>query len=188
MIYINKSFKLFIIILSIVGLLGGIIYFLMINDQDRNSIQLLIENIANVRPIPNIISNQFILILIIILLSFSIIGFPIILFVYFYEAISFSFTMTSFVYFLGIKGFLFYLIYFIIFNLLLYLILIYLTIVSYEITIKLIDTIKHKYELNVGHFFRTYIYKYIVIILGILLFNTIMYFFGSYFLKLFIFI
>ena len=184
----KNNFLTFMMILFFIGLIAGIIYFFNLSSLTQNEVLSSINHVRDTGPYLNIINNQLLLIIIIIIMSFSIIGFPLIIFLFFYQAICLTFTGTAFVYFFGFKGLIFFLIYFILSNLIYYIALFYLTNLSYKMTITLINSLKKKIELNLGDFFRKHFSKYIVILSILLIYNTLIYFFGSKILKIFIFL
>jgi len=184
----KNNFQIFLTVLFLIGLIGGIIYFFQLSVITKNEVWGSINHIKDTSPYFSIISNQLLLIIIIIILSFSIIGFPVIVFIFFYQAICLSFTTTAFIYFFGFRGLIFFGIYFMIVNLIFYLGLFYLTNLAYKMTVTLLNSLKKRVELNIGDFFSHHLKKHGLILSILLLYNGLMYFFGYQILKIFIFL
>lgn len=185
---VSNKILVFLSILFLVSILTGILYFFLLPSASKSEISTHLANLKlSLNSMP-IINNQLILCILIVLLSFSIIGFPIILFIYFYEGICLSFTITSFAYFYGFRGIIFYLLYFIIFNLIYYIAIFYLVYTTYNISKQLLKALKKEIIINLGDFFRKQFTKFVFIMGFLLIFNILIHFFGTTILKLFIFL
>lgn len=108
---ILKKYFMFILIILVMGIISGIIYYYKLDNEIKDNI-ILSLNDFNIIHINNIFKH-FTLMAIILILSFFIIGVPVSIFYLFYEGISIGFVFTIFSIKYGFSGF----IYAIIFNL-----------------------------------------------------------------------
>lgn len=109
--YINKRGIICILVITIIGIIAGSLFFYLLNGSDKemviSSIGDFFDNINNINYEMSIKSNlifNFCLILVIWLLGISIIGIPIILIIYFLKSFSLGFILVSIISKYGFKG------------------------------------------------------------------------------------
>ena len=180
----NNNTVKFVVTLFLVGIFIGIIANITfkpeispyLNDFTRevssDNLNTFLLNIA-------LISGVFIL-------SISIVGLPIILFYIFYEGFSIGFTLISFALVFGIKGFLFYLLYFVIVKLIFIICALYFVFMSTRFYIRLINALIHKKQEEIYGVFVNQLYRYIIVLLVIAINSTLIYFFANKIIALFL--
>lgn len=117
---LNKRILLFLSGISLIGFLFGVIFITIISKQDQTLIKSYIENFINIiqtnklnylNAIQNNLVSQISFTTIIWLLGISIIGIPIILFMYFTKSFMIGFSIASFILQYKIKGIVYAIIY-----------------------------------------------------------------------------
>lgn len=127
----NKNLLLFLIGISIIGLISGSIFLTIINKSDQMLVKEYIENFITgidhnklnyLEALKNTFLSNLIFIFIIWVLGITILGIPINVFIYFTKSFILGFSISSFVLKYGIKGCLISVIYIIpsILNLIIY--------------------------------------------------------------------
>ena len=168
----NKRYFNFILVIFLIGILSGIIYFQFLNHETKNEI---IETIKLYKTFnSNYIIKDLIVMSVILVSSFFVIGLPIVIFYYFYECLSFGFIFNVFIVTFKLKGIIYSLIY-IILNRFIYLILMILFIkkiinISSLVIGLLIN--KNNNNIKIINNFKNAIY----IILFVLIINIVIYF------------
>ena len=182
----RKYLLTFLSVIFLISLISGIIlYFKCSNDTKLsilNSISNLKEDLLN-----NHINNIFlhlIIILSIILLSFTILGYFSAIFYLFYEGISISFTLCFLIKYYGLNGLIFGILYNILFKLLF--LLIYILII-----IKLLDLIKNiilyfynKRKTNNFKNIKRIIQSILILIVFLFINDLILYLIANFILKI----
>lgn len=153
----NCSLVRFVIALFLFGLtIGIVVYF-----SFKPNLTEYINNFKNL--IVSSPNNTFLLNVIIIssifLLSLLIVGTPLIVFFIFYEGLSIGYTLSVFISFFGFKGALFYLLFFIVVNLIFVVLSIFFSIQSLNFSYKLVKNIIAKnidkvYKMLIEHVLR----------------------------------
>lgn len=170
----------FLIGLLIVSIVFGSIYYLLQSSDIKSIIVNSLENIGDYSPKFNIVFHLTILSLILIL-TISIIGIPLIIFYLFYEGFSLGFLFTGIINYLGLKGLLNGFI-FIFFNKFIYIAcLIYLLYLS----INYFFQIKHRLSKDI--IMSKYLKRFIIVFIIIVINDIIIYFLTPKILSLFIF-
>ena len=109
----NKKLLVFLSVLGIIGIAAGSIFNIMLNETDKSLVSSYItnffDNIANntldnVSALKNGFINEISYVLIIWLLGISVIGIPIILFMYFSKFFILGFSISSIISNYGFKG------------------------------------------------------------------------------------
>lgn len=188
-IAINDRSKIvlkFLGILFVIGIITGIILYL----KEDNDTKIIINNELNnlIANIKNTNQNNFIMHIItfsiLFLLSFTVLGLPIVLFYFYYEGTSIGFLIISLIKYSGTNGLLFSLIFLLITKLIYILVLLYFTFYSIMYTKKIIHNIKSDKTVIIhNHLIK------IIIIIGVILLNDIfLYFFGNKIVGLFLFL
>lgn len=169
-IKLNKKGILFLLGISIIGFISGVIFITVISKTDQNLVREYItsyidnikkNNINYLDLFKNTFFDNISFIIIVWILGMSVIGIPINIFYYFIKAFVLGFSVTSFILTYKLKGCIYSLIYIVphnIINLFIYTILIYYTI---NFSLTLIFSIMKKRNIN----FSILINKYINILL-----------------------
>ena len=105
----NKKYFLFIMTILLIGLVGGIIFFLVQKSDLREDIKNLLLNMNNYHY--NAILKDLIITSILLVLSFFVIGIPLGLFYLFYEGLSIGFMLITFLVTYSFKGLIYMIIY-----------------------------------------------------------------------------
>ncbi|MBE5806341.1 MAG: hypothetical protein E7313_06545 [Clostridiales bacterium] len=177
----NKKYLKFILIIFIIGILSGVLYYNFLNNDIENNIIDTIKNINILNS--NYIIKDLVIMSVLLVSSFFIIGIPLSIFFLFYESLSIGFLINIFYGAYKIKG-LIYIFSYLIINRLLNLILIIFFLQKVFNISKLIigifinkndKSIKDKLIIN----FRNALY----IILFVLIINIISYFTSPYILN-----
>jgi len=174
-IKINKKLLIFLLTISIIAFISGILLAILLNKDDKTSILSSINEYINLcnsklsySYLKNSFINCFIFIIIIYLLGFSIIGIPIIILLIFYKVFSFSFSIGTFLINYKFKGLLFTFAY-IPHNIIYLISLILLSIYSINLSIKLVKSIILKQSINFNNISSKYFYifkiNFIIVIL-----------------------
>ena len=166
----NKKLLVFLSILGIIGIAAGSVFNIMLNESDKvlvsNYITNFFDNIANntldnVSALKNGFISEISYILIIWLLGISIIGIPIILFMYFSKFFILGFSISSIISNYGFKGCLLSLSYIFphkIINIIIYTIL---TLFTLKVSGKILYSIIRREKLD----FKIVLNKYLIILL-----------------------
>lgn len=164
-IRINKKIVIFLIGMTLIGIILGSLFITLINDNDKTMTKEYMNNFLNqVQTNKILITQSFIndsikeiLFLILIwLLGISIIGIPIILFMYFSKAFILGFSISSFILTLKAKGCILSFIYIIPYSIIQF--IIYIVLMNYAITlsIKLIESFFRKKTIDFKNVFKKY--------------------------------
>lgn len=182
----NKPLIKFLIILFIIGIFVGIYLYLnasnIVKESVLNEISTIPEIITKTRQ--NCLFSHLLIISIIIILSFTIIGVPLIIFYYFYESVSLGFFIATLWKWKKINGLLFSIPFTIINKLIFFALLIYIIINSLSYSKKIISNWKaNKNDIIIRH-----LYKMGFALITILTIDTIIYFGGNKLLSIFLFL
>ncbi len=165
----NKKIFIFLLVLFIVALVAGSIFSVTLNDSDTALVNTYLENYINSindntiifkDTLINSISSNLIITVIIWLLGISVIGLPIIIFLFFYKCFVIGFAISSILMKYKVKGLLlsiFYIFPHHIINILLTMVLISY---AFIISIKIINAVIKRKEIS----FKDITYKYLVIL------------------------
>jgi len=165
----NKKIFIFLLVLFIVALIAGSIFSVTLNDSDTALVNTYLENYINSindntiifkDTLINSISSNLITTVIIWLLGISVIGLPIIIFLFFYKCFVIGFAISSILMKYKVKGLLlsiFYVFPHHIINILLTMVLISY---AFIISIKIINAVIKRREIS----FKDITYKYLVIL------------------------
>lgn len=185
----SKVFK-FLITLIIIGLLTGIIFYLNLSTETKNSIINSLVNInENIKTTKqnNIIFHLFI-ISSFVLVSLTLVLYPLTIFYLFYEILSFGFILTYYLSNYGVGGLLYSLIYFLLNKAVFIMILTYLSIISFKLIKTIIRALTNKENISVRELYHNYFLKIIICTSFILIIDIFIYFFGNKILSLFQFL
>ena len=149
---VNKKYFVFITIIFFIAIMSGSIFTLTLNDTDTNIVSEFfsnyLENINKINYINSfvnsLISNIFV-VMIIWLLSYSIIGLPIIILIFFYKSFIIGFSISGIIINYKIKGLLMAFLYIFPHQILFILALLYLLVFSVIMSINLFNAVfKHE--------------------------------------------
>lgn len=189
----DKKYVFFSMVIVILGIITGSIFIVVLNSTDKSLvteyISSFMDNIKNNNIIVNdIIKNVFInnslVILIISIIGFTFFLFPINILILFYKAFIIGFSLASIILTYNIKGILISLVYIfphLIINILLFSLL---TAFTLKLSIKMINYIIKKKEVNMRAYFNKYIYILILSIIIISITSLYESFIVTYLLKL----
>jgi len=173
----QKRLYLVLIGLAILAIIYGIIYLFILNNNNKLFIKdNLIYYFNNLSPSTETffktLFNNFIYILIIWILGISIIGIPIVLFMYLFKSFVFGLSLSSIIYSFGSKGIIILLIDLLL-NKFIYLIgILLITFYSVSFSVKLIRHLFLKKAINFREAMNKY-FKILIITLSLSLFLTI---------------
>ncbi len=173
---VDKKVLIFLIIISIIGIITGSIFITVLNENDKNTIyESLNTFLAEYGHLNNkfslfnnlVLNNMYTLL--IWILGISIIGLPIVILIIFFKSFLISFTISSFIMKYKTKGIILGIIYNIphlIINLLVYL---YLGVYSIKFSLNIIDMLFNKRNIDMKKTFSRYsvvlLFSFIMIIL-----------------------
>lgn len=179
----NKAVK-FIVTLFLVGFVVGIITFITFKPE----MGAYLSDFAKMVSTNHI--NSFLLniglISLVFVLSISLIGSPLIFVYLFYEGFSIGYTLMSFTITFGYKGFIFYLLYFIVVKLIFDICILYFCYMSIKFDYKVTYNLVNKKKDIVYKIFVNQLYRYIILLVVIVVNSTIMYFLGNKLISLFL--
>lgn len=175
---VNKKASYCILIITIIGILAGSLFLTILKDIDKSSIneslESFISNVSNndinyaLSLKSNLITN-LLFVLIIWFLGISIIGGPIILFLYFVKTFSLGLTISSIVTKYGVKGLMYGFVYLFPHNIINILIFAILSIYSIIYSFKLSDSFFKKENIDFKPIMNKHKYILLLAILGIIL-------------------
>lgn len=173
-----KKLLLFTVIIFLMGLLFGAVYYFK---QDEMVKQTLINSILNIENglANNRINNILVHILIgviIIVLSFTVISVPLIFFYIFFEGISIGFSYALVINAFGFKGILFFLIYTLLYKFIFLVLIIYLTIRALRISKNVLGFIIYRKSSELEKNIIINIRKVVIILIIIFLYDITIFF------------
>ena len=180
----DKNIYFSLIIVMIISFIFGLFFISILSDSDKSlvleHITLYFDSIKSGSFIPNLynnIMNNDIVVIILWILGFSMIGFPIIISILFYKSFTLIFSITSLIYNFRIDGILISFIYIfphLVLNLLFYFIM---SFYSFKFCLNLVGSILHKNKIK-----SNFLKKYIIILLISITFVTISAIYETYIL------
>lgn len=185
---INKKLYIMLVAILVVGLAVGIVFVVMLDESTKEIVFLnindMIQNYGGFK-INNIITHLVILSSLSVL-SLFIIGAPLIIFFAFYNGFSIGFIISSLTGIFGIKGMLYGIIYVIITKGIFLVMLLVFSVTLFKIIKNIMEKIIYK---NKGKDLIVVLFKKVLLcIVIILIFDVIMYFFGSGLINIFNFL
>lgn len=173
----NQRLILFLIGISIIGLLFGSIFITIISKQDQSLIQNYIKTFINtiqngqlnyITAIQNTLVGNFSFVIAIWLLGISIIGIPIIIFLYFTKSFMIGFSVASFILNYKWKGILYSLIYIFPHHLINLIFFTLLMIYSLKFSFYLLDSIIKKKTIHFKNLINPYLGVLIIVTIALL--------------------
>lgn len=192
----QKKKYIFLIGLIIVGFISGIIFLFMIKKDDKlilyEELNIFFSNIKNsklnyLNTLCNSIFSNIISISLIFLLGISIIGIPFIILFLFYKAFALSFSIVSIIAKYKFKGLFLAFSYIFPHQLIYLLIWILITFYSLNYSIKIIDVLIFKKNINLREAFTKYTKIFLLCLISSFLCSLIETFITPHFINLFIF-
>lgn len=169
-IKINRNIFVFLVVLMLIALISGSIFSLIIKSSDKKIVtnylndflnNLSLEKLNYLKILTNSISGNIFLNIFIWLLGFSIIGLPLIVFIFFSKLFSIGFTFTSLIMNYKIKGLLFSCFYLIPYGILIILAFILMLNYAISLSFKLFGSLLKKKVIS----FKPIISRYLIVLL-----------------------
>lgn len=188
----NKRILGFMILLFVIGIIAGTLFITITSKTDQNYVKeymtSYITQIQNgelnyLNCFKDSFLSNIILFIFIFLLGISVIGIPIIVFIYFFKSFILGFSITSFILSFKLKGILYVLIY-LISTTLIYILLTILTLYALKISIYLIYSVFNKLEVDFKIIMNQYFKVFIFSIIGIIVFSILETFVMPYLMSL----
>lgn len=181
----NKKTIKIIIVSFVLALFLGIYIYLSQNNNIKSGINEELTTITSIikENHQNNIIKHILLISTLIVLSFTIIGLPIIFVYYMYEGISLGFLLSSFYKYKKLNGIIFTLGYTIINKLIFYLLLVYLLISTINYTKNITKKNGNHQEIILNQLYKS-IFMFIILVLT----DVFIYFFGNKIISFFLFL
>lgn len=179
MILPNRKMNIFMITLLFLAILASSIFIVNLSHEDKLLVISKMKNIFFVEEINyfNFISNSFltnlIYITLIVILGLSIIGIPLVLFIFFIKIFVIGFTLSAFIITFKIKGLIGSLLYLMPVQLLIMISIFIVSIYSINFSFNLLKEIRKGNSFNYKRFFRQYIFIYLIS-LGIILLSSLL--------------
>jgi len=189
----DKRYVLFCLILVILGIVCGSIFIVILNSSDKSLvieyIETFVDTIKNnsfnyIDTFKNTLIINYLVIFIISILGFTYFLTPINILILFYKAFVIGFCLSSFILTYKIKGLLLSIIYIfphIIINILLFSLL---TAFTLKLSIKIINAIIKKKEVNIRAYFNKYLYTNLFVFIILTITSLYESFVAPYLLKL----
>ncbi|MBQ9072782.1 MAG: stage II sporulation protein M [Bacilli bacterium] len=174
----DKRYVLFCLVLVILGIITGSLFTVILNSSDKSLvmeyISSFVDSIKNnsfnyVDTLKNTLIINYIIIFIISIIGFTYFLIPINILILFYKAFVIGFSLSSFILTFKIKGLLLSIVYIfphLIINILLFCLL---TAFTLKLSIKMINSIIKKKEVNMRQYFNKYLYMIILFVVLITL-------------------
>lgn len=165
----NKKVFVFLFILFIIGLAAGSIFRVTLNDNDASLVNTYLDNYINSikdntivfkDTFLNSISSNLLITVLIWLLGISVIGLPIIIFLFFYKSFVIGFAISSVLMKYKVKGLLLSIIYIFPHHIINILLLMVLISYAFLISIGIINAVIKRKEIS----FKDITYKYLIIL------------------------
>lgn len=188
----NKRIILFLSGISLIGLIFGSIFITIISKTDQNLVQSYIENFINniqngklnyVDAIKNTLVSHLSFSSVIWILGISIIGIPIVLFLYFTKSFMIGFSIASFILKYKFKGVLYAVIYIFPHHLINLIVFTLLTIYSIKFSYYLLNSIIKKKTIHLKSLMNPYLSVLVIVVVTLLITSLYETFAVPYFLK-----
>lgn len=185
----NKNLIKFLVALLIMGILIGIYIYIkqpsLIKVSIINELKLLDNTLKTTHQ--NNFLYHILIISVFTFLSILVLGVPIILFYLFYEGVSMGFLIAGLFNYKKVSGLIYGVIFMTINKLILYVLLVYLLIVSINYSKKVIISIRRK-DYRIYEYIFTHLVKMVFILIVIIVYDIFIYFLGNKILAYFTFL
>lgn len=179
---VNKRIILCLIVITIIGIISGSLFFYLLSNNDRETVIKSIEDfINNINSInysiclkSNLVIN-LVLLLIIFIFSLTIIGIPIIIIIYYFKTFSLGFSLVAIISRYGFKGTLYAVIYLFPHNIISLLTFLVLSLYGLIYSFKTLHNFTKKTNINLNNSFaklKTVLLISIIIIILCSLYQT----------------
>lgn len=171
----NKKTILFLGIFFLIGLIAGSLFITVLNTSDKALVKQYLEKFITsleqnkldyVSSLTGAITTNLFYVIVIWLLGISVIGLPIILFLYFAKAFILGFSISSILYYYELKGILFAFCYIFPHHILNILLFTFLVLYSMSLSIKISKTLLAKKSLDFKLIMRKYSIVFIICTIG----------------------
>ena len=189
----DKRYVLFCLILVILGIVCGSLFVVILNSSDKSLVIEYIENFIDtiknnnfnyIDTLKNTLIINYLVIVIISILGFTYFLVPLNILILFYKSFVIGFSLSSFILVYKIKGLLLSIVYIfphLIINILLFSLLIAFTL---KLSIKMINSIIKKKDINMRVYFNKYLYTGLFIFIVLTITSLYESFVTPYLLKL----
>ena len=189
----DKRYVLFCLILVILGIVCGSLFIVILNSSDKSLVIEYIENFIDtiknnnfnyIDTLKNTLIINYLVIVIISILGFTYFLVPLNILILFYKSFVIGFSLSSFILVYKIKGLLLSIVYIfphLIINILLFSLLIAFTL---KLSIKMINSIIKKKDINMRVYFNKYLYTGLFIFIVLTITSLYESFVTPYLLKL----
>lgn len=196
-IKVNKKLFVFLLVISLIGVIFGSFFVTIINESDKklitDNIGEYIKNIDSnnlnyISSFKNSILSNMLYVLIIWILGISVIGIPIVIFLVFTKAFVIGFSIGSIILNYKLKGCIISFIYIFPHNIINMILLLYLATYSLCFSIKILESLLLKNSINFRQIMHKYIKVLIITLVGILLTTSFEIFVTPNIIKKFLFL
>ena len=177
-IKLNKKVFVFLSIISVIALISGSLLVVLLDKSDKTLINTYLTNFMNdlsqnkieyISVLKDSLISNVVLILGIWLLGISVIGIPVVLFIYFSQIFTFGFALASLILNYKFKGLMLALIYTFPYYLIYLIVLIILTSYSVVLSLKLITNVIKKKQMDFKIISNKYLYILLFSFIAIIL-------------------
>jgi len=185
----NKKYILFIIVLFICGIIGGLFFYQILNTELQNILKIIINNFfLNIKNVEiNFFINHLLIMSFLIVSSFLIVGVFFNIIYIFYNGFIIGFIISIFSIVLGFKGFIFSIIYLIITKSIFLFFYLIFVLSSMKLSFSLIMIILKKNKC-LSKYQSILVKRMIICFIIINIVDFILYFWGNYLLNIFNFL
>lgn len=178
MFKVNNKIIIFLLSLFIIGIVFGSIFVLILKSEDKALVTEYINNffnnvssnkLNNFQALKNSLIYNICICILIWLLGISVIGIPIIVFIFFSKAFSLGFAITSIIYNYKFKGVLISLIYIFPHQIINIILMTFLLIYSLSLSIKIILSLIKKKVIDFKPIFNKYSKVLLIVVIGFMI-------------------
>lgn len=191
----QKKKYLFLSIILLIGIVSGALFIFFISKTDKllveEELTLFFTNMSDNKinyldSFINSFLSNFLYLIFIWILGISIIGIPIIIFMFFFKGFIFGFSLSSIIYKFGIKGIPLAISYQIPHNLINLILFLLISFYAINFSVKLFRTLFFKESTNLNISFKKYNKIFIITIIGVIITSLIEVFIAPVFMNLFL--
>ncbi len=170
----NNFIVKFVVALFLIGVIIGFLFYFFY----KPDLAAYLESFKSLLQTShqNTFLSSIVVVSMIFISSISLIGLPILSFYLFYEGLSIGFTLGLFLGVYSVKGLFFYIVFLFTSKLLFLLIVLYFSIVSIRYSLKFVDAILSKSRENLYSTIVYQFYRYLLVLLAVLINSTIVFF------------
>lgn len=177
----NKNLSIFLIILLVVGIIAGVLFSTVLNNQDKTLVTNYLNSFFNnintnqfdyLDALFNTLGNNYIYIFMMWLLGISIVGIPLIIFMLFSKCFMLGFIIGAFIINYKLQGVLYAFLYVFPHQLLSLLMYLLLSLYALKVAFKILHSIYKKETINFGKMIRFYA-RILLLAICVLTVNTL---------------